>query len=68
MIKKLMRDHPMVLGAYGILPAWDKIDPKVMDATIEVIAKKWDWPNTWGWDYPMAAMSCNKARKTSNGF
>ncbi|MGY5354106.1 hypothetical protein [Wenyingzhuangia sp. IMCC45467] len=60
---ELMRDHPMVLGAYGILPHWDKIDPKVMEATLEVIAKKWDWPNTWGWDYPMSSMSAVRLGK-----
>ena len=54
---ELMRDHPVVLGAYGILPAWDKIDPEVMRKTMHIIAERWDWPSTWGWDYPMAAMS-----------
>lgn len=55
--KELMEDHPVVLGAYGILPAWDKIDPEVMRKTMHVIAERWDWPSTWGWDYPMSAMS-----------
>ncbi|RKD92613.1 hypothetical protein [Mangrovibacterium diazotrophicum] len=54
---ELMEDHPVVLGAYGILPAWDKIDPEVTRKTMHVIAERWDWPSTWGWDYPMAAMS-----------
>jgi len=54
---ELMEDHPVVLGAYGILPAWDKLDPEVMRQTMHVIAERWDWPSTWGWDYPMAAMS-----------
>lgn len=54
---ELMKDHPVVLGAYGILPAWDKINPEVMCRTMHVIARCWDWPSTWGWDYPMAAMS-----------
>ncbi len=57
---ELMRDHPVVLGAYGILPAWDKIDPEVMRRTMHVIAERWDWPSTWGWDYPMAAMSATR--------
>jgi hypothetical protein len=55
--KELMRDHPMVLGAYGILPEWDKIDPEIMRNTMHVIAEKWNWSATWGWDYPMSAMS-----------
>ncbi|MFA5328231.1 MAG: hypothetical protein WC384_10620 [Prolixibacteraceae bacterium] len=53
----LMKDHPVVLGAYGILPDWNKIDPEAMRKTMHVIAERWDWPSTWGWDYPMAAMS-----------
>jgi hypothetical protein len=53
----LMRDHPMVLGAYGILPGWDKIDTEIMRNTMHVIAEKWNWQETWGWDYPMSAMS-----------
>ena len=56
----LMEDHPVVLGAYGILPDWDKIDPEVMRTTMHVIAKHWDWPSTWGWDYPMAAMTATR--------
>ncbi|WP_308993312.1 hypothetical protein QLS71_014405 [Mariniflexile litorale] len=53
----LMRDHPMVLGAYGILSGWDKVDPEVMRKTIHVIADRWNWESTWGWDYPLSAMS-----------
>ncbi|HKJ43938.1 MAG TPA: hypothetical protein VKA27_17705, partial [Sunxiuqinia sp.] len=58
--EKLMHDHPVVLGAYGILPAWDKIDPEVMRKTMHVIAQRWNWPSTWGWDYPMAAMTATR--------
>lgn len=56
----LMHDHPVVLGAYGILPSWDKIDPEVMRKTMHVIAERWNWPSTWGWDYPMAAMTATR--------
>lgn len=51
-----MRDHPMVLGAYGILPDWEKIYPKIMRNTLKLIRQNWNWESTWGWDYPMAAM------------
>jgi hypothetical protein len=54
---ELMEDHPVVLGAYGILPDWDKLDPEVMRKTMHTIAERWDWPSTWGWDYPMSAMA-----------
>jgi hypothetical protein len=52
-----MRDHPMVLGAYGMLPLWDAMDIEVMKNTLDTILAHWDWPSTWGWDYPMAAMN-----------
>ena len=58
--EKLMHDHPIVLDAYGILPAWDKVDPEVMRKTMHVIADLWNWPSTWGWDYPMAAMTATR--------
>ncbi len=52
-----MRDHPIVLGAYGFLPGWDKLDTTVMKNTMKLIAERWDWPSTWGWDYPLSAMA-----------
>ena len=53
----LMRDHPIVLAAYGMMPAWDKVDPEVIRQTMHVIAGRWNWQRTWGWDYPMTAMT-----------
>ena len=57
---KNMTDHPMVTGAVGMLPLWDKIDPEVMRTTLKVVMQKWDWPSTWGWDYPMVAMCATR--------
>lgn len=51
-----MRDHPMVLGTYGMLPNWEAIDVEVMKNTLDTIMNNWNWPATWGWDYPMVAM------------
>jgi len=55
-----MRDHPMVLGSFGMLPQWDKIDKHKMEYTLDTIMKKWNWPSTWGWDYPMTAMCATR--------
>ena len=55
-----MKDHPIVLGAYGILPEWNKIDPEAMRKTMHLIAERWNWETTWGWDYPMAAMTATR--------
>ncbi len=49
-------DHPSVLAAFGVLPGAG-IDRAVMDRTLTWIWANWNWPTTWGWDYPMVAMS-----------
>jgi hypothetical protein len=49
-------DHPSVTGALGILPG-PGIDTNTMRNTLEWIWKNWNWPDTWGWDYPMLAMT-----------
>ncbi|WP_423127139.1 hypothetical protein [Gaoshiqia sp. Z1-71] len=57
---KNMRDHPMVLGALGMLPDWEKLDQETMRNTLKLIMERWDWPHTWGWDYPMVAMCATR--------
>ena len=49
-------DHPSVVGALGILPG-PQIDPRIMRNTLDWIWANWNWPDTWGWDYPMIAMT-----------
>ncbi len=50
------RDHPSVLGALGVLPGAG-LDPAVMRRTFDWIWEHWNWADTWGWDYPMMAMT-----------
>jgi hypothetical protein len=50
------RDHPAVTAALGVLPG-PGIDPETMRASLHWIFDHWDWPSTWGWDYPMVAMT-----------
>ena len=50
------RDHPSVLGAFGMLPG-DGVDAPTMRRTFDWIWAHWSWPDTWGWDYPLVAMS-----------
>jgi protein-glucosylgalactosylhydroxylysine glucosidase len=49
------RDHPAVVNALGVLPG-PGIDPAVMKTTFDWIWQNWNWPSTWGWDYPAMAM------------
>lgn len=53
----LTRDHPSFLQAYGFLPLTPLIEPDIMRATFEFVNRAWDWPSTWGWDYPVLAMT-----------
>lgn len=56
-------DHPMVLGAFGMLPGTTNLDTSVMSNTFDYIEENWNWDRTWGWDYPMAAMSATRLEK-----
>ncbi|MBN9390467.1 MAG: hypothetical protein J0I20_20730 [Chloroflexi bacterium] len=49
-------DHPSMLCAYGMLPPTPLIDPAIMRETLATVTAEWDWPSTWGWDYPVLAM------------
>ena len=53
----IYRDHPSMVAAFGFLPRTPLIDPDVMKRTYDHILERWDWPSTWGWDYPMLAMT-----------
>ena len=50
-------DHPSMLCALGVLPKTDLISEPTMRATLDNVFKTWDWPTTWGWDYPVIAMT-----------
>jgi hypothetical protein len=50
------RDHPSMLAAYGVLPG-DGVEPETMRRTLAKVLKEWRWDETWGWDYPMTAMT-----------
>jgi protein-glucosylgalactosylhydroxylysine glucosidase len=54
---RLRTDHPSVLGAYGMLPLTKLVDSAVMRNTFNWIWNNWTWTDTWGWDFPMTAMT-----------
>jgi hypothetical protein len=54
---RYMSDHPMVLGAFGMVPPDWSIDSAVMKNTFECVWEHWNWDQTWGWDFPMTAMA-----------
>jgi len=56
----LPRDHPSLVAALGLLPPSPRIDPETMRCTLAQIEQMWDWPSTWGWDYPLLAMTATR--------
>jgi len=50
------KDHPSMLGALGVLSG-DKVNRETMRRTLKKVMREWDWAETWGWDYPMTAMT-----------
>ena len=49
-------DHPSMLGALGVLNG-EGVDPETMRNTLHKVLREWRWEDTWGWDFPMAAMT-----------
>lgn len=53
----IRQDHPSMLCALGFLPLSTKVDPAVIRSTLDDVLNDWDWDTTWGWDYPVIAMT-----------
>jgi hypothetical protein len=49
-------DHPSMLAALGMLPGTG-VDRETMRRTLHKVMKEWQWDKTWGWDYPLTAMT-----------
>ena len=60
------KDHPAVVGALSFVPG-PGIDAETMRNTLDWVWKNWNWPDTWGWDYPMLAMTRRAAGRTGTG-
>lgn len=54
---KYMSDHPIVSGIKGVMPDTRLVDDRILGNSLDTILKKWNWRSTWGWDFPMLAMS-----------
>jgi hypothetical protein len=56
-------DHPSMFAALGVLPG-DGVDREIMRRTLHKTMKEWKWDQTWGWDYPMTAMTAARLGET----
>ncbi len=61
-------DHPAVLGAYCMFPNDDYVDLGVMNKTFDVVDKAWTWDHTWGWDFPMEAMTATRLNRPEDAI
>lgn len=55
-------DHPTLLGIFGFLPN-DEIDSIKIRHTLDKVMQSWNWKRTWGWDYPLVAMTAARVGK-----
>jgi protein-glucosylgalactosylhydroxylysine glucosidase len=53
-------DHPSVFGALGMMPQTGMVDTTIMRNTFNWIWNNWSWNKTWGWDFPMTAMTATR--------
>jgi hypothetical protein len=53
-------DHPSVLAALGVMPETGQVDKTIMKNTFNWIWDNWTWKDTWGWDFPMVAMTATR--------
>jgi protein-glucosylgalactosylhydroxylysine glucosidase len=53
-------DHPSVVAALGVMPQTGQVSVPVMKNTFNWIWNNWSWKDTWGWDFPMTAMSATR--------
>ncbi len=56
-------DHPSMLGALGMLTG-DNVNRETMRRTLKKVMKEWQWDKTWGWDYPLTAMTAARLGET----
>ncbi len=50
------KSHPCMLAPLGMLDG-SMVDRETMRRTLHKVMENWDWNDTWGWDFPMMAMT-----------
>lgn len=56
-------DHPSMLGVLGVLSG-DGANAETMGRTLRRVWKDWQWDRTWGWDFPLTAMTAARLGET----
>jgi len=55
-------EHPALIGTYGMLPG-DGVDEEILENTFNKIMSVWKFEKTWGWDFPMLAMTAARLNR-----
>ncbi|KAJ8109751.1 hypothetical protein OPT61_g7227 [Boeremia exigua] len=50
-------DHPGLLGIYGWLPPDPQFNETVFNNTIDKVHETWNFPFSYGWDFPLLAIT-----------
>ncbi|PSN62787.1 hypothetical protein BS50DRAFT_129288 [Corynespora cassiicola Philippines] len=50
-------DHPGLLGIYGWLPPDERLNLTTFNKTIDKVHESWNFPFSYGWDFPLLAMT-----------
>lgn len=61
-------DHPSLIGALGFVPPTDLVDAATMARTLDWVLETWEWPSTWGWDFPLLAMCATRLGRYGLAF
>ncbi|KAF1843713.1 uncharacterized protein K460DRAFT_287797 [Cucurbitaria berberidis CBS 394.84] len=54
---KYTEDHPGLLGIYGWLPPDPRLNMTTFNNTIAKIHQTWNFPFSYGWDFPLLAIT-----------
>ena len=54
--EKYNKDHPSMLGGYGLLCS-DRMTKKEVRATLNKVLECWEFDTMWGWDFALMAMT-----------
>lgn len=66
--ERYLADHPAVLGAYSTIPAANGLDTTLMRNTLHLVWKIWKWNDTWGWDFPLTAMTAARLHEPAKAI
>jgi hypothetical protein len=61
------RDHPSFVAALGLLDGTG-VDAAAMRRTLDAVVSDWDLRQTWGWDWPMLAMTAWRLGERDRAF